>query len=417
MKLLIILIVVLAIIAIAQLTKVYEMSRSLRKNKEEDIPAADNKMNASLWLVWMFVFFCATIYLYIKYGNYLPESASEHGVAMDQLMLVNIALITVVFFIVNFFLFYFAWKYQYKKGNKAKFFAHDNRLEMLWTLVPGVTLAFIIVYGLITWNAITGPASADAIQIEVYSRQFDWTVRYSGDDKTFGASSFNLISSSNPLGLISAEGIREKLEEIEADIENLESQIKANESDHLLPESYVKSLEDRVYRLKRHKQRIMDLDETEVNGLSTWETGFDDKVVKGEMHIPVNKEVEFIFRSQDVIHSAYMPHFRAQMNTVPGTPTRFKMKPTITTAEMRNKLGDSNFDYILLCNKVCGAAHFNMQMKIVVDTPEDYAKWMKEQKTFRASLFPEEIIEVKDSATATVDTLKVDSNAALANGK
>ncbi|MFN4884704.1 MAG: cytochrome c oxidase subunit II [Bacteroidota bacterium] len=366
------------------------MSRSLRKNKEEDIPAADNKMNASLWLVWMFVFFCATIYLYIKYGNYLPESASEHGVAMDQLMLVNIALITVVFFIVNFFLFYFAWKYQYKKGNKAKFFAHDNRLEMLWTLVPGVTLAFIIVYGLITWNAITGPASADAIQIEVYSRQFDWTVRYSGDDKTFGASSFNLISSSNPLGLISAEGIREKLEEIEGDIENLESQIKANESDHLLPESYVKSLEDRVYRLKRHKQRIMDLDETEVNGLSTWETGFDDKVVKGEMHIPVNKEVEFIFRSQDVIHSAYMPHFRAQMNTVPGTPTRFKMKPTITTAEMRNKLGDSNFDYILLCNKVCGAAHFNMQMKIVVETEEEYNAWLAAQKEVKAPETEEE---------------------------
>lgn len=403
MKLLIILIVVLAIIAIAQLTKVYEMSRSLRKNKEEDIPAADNKMNASLWLVWMFVFFFATIYLYIKYGNYLPESASEHGVAVDQLMLVNIAMITVIFFIVNFFLFYFAWKYQYKKGNKAKFFAHDNRLEMLWTLVPGVTLAFIIVYGLITWNAITGPASADAIQIEVYSRQFDWTVRYSGDDKTFGASSFNLISSSNPLGLISAEGIREKLEEIEGDIENLESQIKANESDHLLPESYVKSLEDRVYRLKRHKQRIMDLDETEVNGLSTWETGFDDKVVKGEMHIPVNKEVEFIFRSQDVIHSAYMPHFRAQMNTVPGTPTRFKMKPTITTAEMRNKLGDANFDYILLCNKVCGAAHFNMQMKIVVETEEEYNAWLAAQKVVKAPETEEE------EGTADAESAKKDT--------
>ena len=84
---------------------------------------------------------------------------------------------------------------------------------------------------------------------------------------------------------------------------------------------------------------------------------------------------------------------------------------------MRAKLGKPTFDYILYCNNICGAAHFNMQMKIVVDTPEDYAKWMKEQKTFRASLFPEEIIEVKDSATATVDTLKVDSNAALANGK
>jgi len=410
MKLLILLIVVLAIIAIAQLTKVYEMSRSLRKNKEEDIPAADNKMNASLWLVWMFVFFVSTIYLYVKYGNYLPDSASEHGVAVDNLMLVNIALITVVFFIVNFFLFYFAWKYQFKKGYKAKFFAHDNRLEMLWTLVPGVTLAFIIVYGLITWNAITGPASSDALQIEVYSKQFDWTVRYAGDDKTFGASSFNLISSDNPLGLISAEGIRKKLEELDANIENLESQIKSNEATHTLPESYVKSLEDRVYRLKRHKQRIMDLDETELNGLSTWKTGFDDKVVKGEMHIPVNKEVEFVFRSQDVIHSAYMPHFRAQMNTVPGTPTRFKMKPTITTAEMRNKLGNQDFDYILLCNKICGAAHFNMQMKIVVETEEEYNAWLASKKVVKAPATEEKKEGAPaDSTAAPATTEKKDS--------
>jgi cytochrome c oxidase subunit 2 len=70
------------------------------------------------------------------------------------------------------------------------------------------------------------------------------------------------------------------------------------------------------------------------------------------------------------------------MNAVPGVPTRFKMKPTITTAEMRQKLGNDKFDYILLCNKVCGAAHFNMKMTLVVDTPEDYAKWLAEQKTF-----------------------------------
>jgi cytochrome c oxidase subunit 2 len=100
------------------------------------------------------------------------------------------------------------------------------------------------------------------------------------------------------------------------------------------------------------------------------------------MHIPVGKEVEFVFRSQDVIHSAYMPHFRAQMNSVPGVPTRFKMTPTITTKEMRGKLGDDKFDYILLCNKVCGNAHFNMQMKIVVESETEYLAWLEKQKTF-----------------------------------
>jgi cytochrome c oxidase subunit 2 len=38
-----------------------------------------------------------------------------------------------------------------------------------------------------------------------------------------------------------------------------------------------------------------------------------------------------------------------------------------------------SFDYLLLCNKICGASHYNMQMKIIVDTPEDYKIWLKEQ--------------------------------------
>lgn len=396
MKLLILLVIVLAIIAIAQLTKVYELSRSLRKNKEEEISAADNKLNANLMLMWMFLFFVGTVFLYVRYGDYLPVSASAHGVDVDQLMKVNIWLITVVFFIVNFFLFFFAWKYQYKKGRKAKFFAHDNRLEMLWTLVPGVTLAFIIVYGLITWNKITGPASADALQIELYSRQFDWTARYPGENKTFGSANYNLISTSNPLGLVTAEGIRAKMDELDAQIENVEHQLAENRLMPLLPESYVATLEDKVNRLKRHKQRISDLDENSVNGLSSWEAGNDDRIVKGEMHIPVNKEVELIFRSQDVIHSAYLPHFRAQMNTVPGVATRLKMTPTITTAEMRKITGNDGFDYVLLCNKVCGAAHFNMQMKVVVESEADYNAWVAKQKMFKAP----EVKEVADSTTA-----------------
>jgi cytochrome c oxidase subunit 2 len=384
MNLLILLVIVLAVVAIAQLTRVYEQSRTLRQNKEEDINAADNKMNANLFLVWMFLFFAGTIYLYVKYGNYLPEAASAHGVAMDKLMLINIALITVVFFLVNGTLFYFAFKYRHRKGHRAKFIAHDNRLEMIWTLVPGVTLAFIIVYGLITWNEITGPASPDAIQVELYSKQFDWTARYPGDNKTFGASSYNLISSSNPLGMVTPEGIRAKLDELDARIENVKGQLEENKKMPLLPQSYVETLEDKLYRLERHKQRILDLDENVVNGFSAWEAGNDDKIVKGEVHLPVNKEVEMIFRSQDVIHSAFMPHFRAQMNTVPGLPTRFKMTPTITTEEMRKKTGNDKFDYVLLCNKVCGAAHFNMQIKIIVESEADYNAWIAKQKTFKA---------------------------------
>ena len=403
MNLFILLVLVLAIIAIAQLTKVYDLSRSLRNTREEEITAADNRLNANAWIVWMIAFFAGTIYLYIKYGDYLPESASEHGVAVDKLMSVNIWMITIVFFIVNYFLFTFANKYRFNPARRAKFFAHDNRLEMIWTLVPGVTMAFIIVYGLITWNNMTGAASADAMQIELYSKQFDWTARYPGENKVFGAADFNLIGTTNGLGLVTEEGVAAKLAEIDHNLEQTEKAIANGKAEGTMPDSYMESLEDQLYKLKRHKQRILDLKENELNGISQWKAGADDKLVKGEFHIPVGQEIEFVFRSQDVIHSAYMPHFRAQMNTVPGVPTRFKMKPTITTAEMRQKLGNDKFDYILLCNKVCGAAHFNMKMTVVVDTPEDYAAWLAEQKTFGGDKN-----EKKEEAPATpaADTTK-----------
>jgi len=105
-------------------------------------------------------------------------------------------------------------------------------------------------------------------------------------------------------------------------------------------------------------------------------------VVKGEFHLPVGQEVEFVFRSRDVIHSAFMPHFRAQMNSVPGVPTRFKMTPTITTDSMRVILDDPDFNYVLLCNKVCGAAHFNMKMDIVIESREAYESWLEQQDAF-----------------------------------
>ena len=82
------------------------------------------------------------------------------------------------------------------------------------------------------------------------------------------------------------------------------------------------------------------------------------------------------------MHSAYMPHFRAQMNCVPGLKTQFNFVPRKTTLEMKEITGNDEFEFILLCNKICGAAHYNMQMNIIVESQEDYDKWLAEQKEF-----------------------------------
>ena len=360
-----------------------------------------------------------------------------------------------VFFLVNTVLFLFANKYRQEEGRKAMFFAHDNRLELIWTVIPSIVLAVIIIFGLRTWNEMTGEASDDALRVELYSKQFDWTARYAGTDGEFGLANYNLITPTNPLGIVTSDGVAGALEEIEGQIASLESELshergrllaqieeleaelhaddhhghdahghddhdhgdhghdghdhgdhhglsperqamleaRLHELEHMLDSedvvvlsnAAVEAKEDKIHRLKRHRQRIMEVKPFDYEGgVAAWEAGADDKIMKGEFHLPVGREVEFVFRSRDVIHSAYMPHFRAQMNTVPGVPTRFKMTPTITTDSMRTVLDDPDFDYVLLCNKVCGAAHFNMQMKVVVESEAEYNAWLESQEEFLA---------------------------------
>jgi heme/copper-type cytochrome/quinol oxidase subunit 2 len=293
---------------------------------------------------------------------------------------------------------------------------------------------------------MTGEASEDALRVELYSKQIDWTARYPGADGEFGQANYNLITPMNALGIVTEDGIAAALTEIEEKIAKVEEEINYEkghllaewsaieselrddhghdghghdghshdghghdahadshgdgkqalearmaeiehmlESDkvNILTEAAFEAKEDKLYRLLRHRQRIQEIRNFDFDGeLTAWETGMDDQIVKGEFHLPVGREVEFVFRSRDVIHSAYMPQFRAQMNTVPGVPTRFKMTPTITTDSMRTVLENPEFDYVLLCNKVCGAAHFNMQMKIVIESQEAYDAWMSEQGEF-----------------------------------
>ena len=389
-RIFVVLIVALAVIALAQLMRIYQLSSKVRNKKEEEISDADNRLNAILMLVSMFAYFGFVIWQIVHWGPYmLPVAASEHGADIDQLFAFNWALLFTVFFAVHIVLFVFAYKYYYRPGTKAYFYPHNNKLEFIWTIVPSVVLAGVIIFGLITWNKIQKATGEGAITIELYSKQFDWTARYAGTDNQLGKSNYLLVSGTNPLGIISDLTIAEKLAEMEETIDNKERKLQS-----ILPDDKVAEIEHSIESTKRLRARVYDLKQKNENLL----TGMDDKIVKGEFHIPVGTEVEFLFRSQDVIHSAYMPHFRLQMNSVPGDITRFVMRPTITTDEMRNNLNDQEFNYILMCNKVCGAAHYNMQMDVIVDSPEDYQIWLNEQKPFIAETVKQEKVETNQLA-------------------
>ena len=215
-KLIVLLVIILGVIAIAQLVRMYELSSKLRNRREEDIPNRDNRLNATLLLLFMFAFFASVIYLYVEYGyTGLGEAASVHGKQTDWLMNLNIIIITAVFFVTNLLLFGFAYKYVRKPGVKAYWFPHDNRLELVWTVIPAIVLAIIIILGLKSWNEQTSPSSKEAIRIELFSKQFDWTVRMAGDDNTLGYFDYKLTNENNPLALITTKTIQDAIDSME----------------------------------------------------------------------------------------------------------------------------------------------------------------------------------------------------------
>jgi cytochrome c oxidase subunit 2 len=372
--------VLLAVILLVQLTRVFELTSKLKDNDQATVSFQDNRVRAMSWVIYGIGFFAFCIYITVQnVPLLLPEAASEHGETIDFLFNLNWAILAVAFSITHFVLFSFAARYYARPGSKAEFITHNNKLEMIWTVVPAAVLAVIIIYGLNTWNEYNSDPTEDAINIELYAKQFDWTARYGGNDNTLGKANFNFINTTNPLGLVNGTTINVRLDELRAEIAEIKEDIKNVPSGGIKEKDFLKAI--------KHKEtQIATINAFKRNNELAKNAANDDKLVKVEFHIPVGRQVNFQLRSQDVIHSAFMPHFRAQMNCVPGMVTSMRFTPTITTAEMRQKTGNPEFHYILLCNKICGAAHYNMQMNVIVDTQEDYDKWLAEQKTFNEAL-------------------------------
>jgi cytochrome c oxidase subunit II len=409
-KLIILLVIVLGVVAIAQMMRVYELSSQLTKKQEHEISNRDNRFNAKLMLTFMVVLFASFIWMMLKYGWVgRGVAASVHGAEIDWLMNLNLIIIIAVFFLTNALLFIFSFKYVRKPGVPAFYYPHNNKLEMLWTVVPAMVLAVIIILGLKTWNEVTSDASPEAIRVELFSKQFDWTARYAGKDNELGKFDYKLTTDNNELALMTTATIDTAIRLMEvgpSGIKTLESKLNDRKI-MLVPEDREK-MEDDLSRKERLIRLLYQMREKHnpKDDAAAW----DDIIQKDTLYLCKGKEYEFNFRSKDVIHSAFFPHFRAQMNTVPGLTTKFKFTPDKTTAEMRDIKGDQNFHYVLLCNKICGGAHYKMKMMVVVMEEDDYNSWMKGKmtKTFRDMYFP-----VKDENPAPADPANMQDSTAV----
>ena len=302
----------------------------------------NNRINGFMMIIFLVlgligVYWCNELFR----GKILGEAASDHGQKIDSMLYITLVITGVVFVITQILLFWFAFKYQYSEKRKPYYYPHNNKLEVIWTVVPAIFLTVLVGFGLYYWFKITGAPPKEALQVEITGRQFAWIARYPGKDQVFGKKYYKNISdpNNNQLGLIWED--------------------KAAQDDIVV-------------------------------------SGNDIYIVKGRaVHITIN--------SRDVVHDVGLAHFRMKMDAVPGTPTTMWFTPLFTSAEMKQKTGNPDFEYEISCDQMCGSGHFSMKGLIHVVSQMEFDLWMAKQKSNYAQVNeaqqPQPAAPAKDSTT------------------
>ena len=277
----------------------------------------------------------------------MHESASVHGLDIDYMFNITLILTTIVFILTHIALFGFSFQYRGSENRKAYFYPHNNSLERIWTIIPAIVLTVLVLLGFFTWRGITNVSPED----------------------------------------------QKKAINIEVTGEQFKWSLRYAGADN--------QIGTRNYKLT-----------TPTNGLGIDfkdQKSWDDKLV-GEIVIPVNKPVRFTVGSKDVLHSFYLPDFRAQINAVPGMPTYFQFTPRLTTAEVRVQRNNPEYNYVLLCAKNCGAGHYNMQAKVTVVSEAEYATWLAKQALYYNDDAKKELQMVNKRATDQNNKIALNTN-------
>jgi len=279
-----------------------------------------NKFHGILFGITLILGLYGTYWTFTYYGAMsYSESASVHGERIDNMFNITLVITTVVFILTHIALFGFSYKYPGSDKKKAYFYPHNNSLERWWTIIPAIALTILVILGFFTWRSIT----------------------------------------------IIPEAEQKSALNIEVTGQQFQWNIRYSGTDN--------QVGTRNYKLTT-PNNVLGID---YKDRKSW----DDKMA-GELVFPVNRPVRLIINSKDVLHSFYLPAFRVQMNAVPGMTTSFQFTPRFTTKEMREKRNDPTYDYVLLCAKICGQGHYNMQKKVSVVSKAEYEAWLSKQPLY-----------------------------------
>src|SRR5262245_15002487 len=188
-----------------------------------------------------------------------------------------------------------------------------------------VEMVLLFAFSIPLWAARVDhiPGESEALVVHLTAEQFAWNVRYAGPDGKFGRTDIKLI-----------------------DVQ--ENPLGIDRSD---PDAK------------------------------------DDVTTINQLYLPANKPIIVKLRSKDVIHSFNVPEFRVKQDAVPGLTIPVWFIPNVSTAEMRTRTGNPEFQYEIACAQLCGLGHYRMRAYVTVLTPEDFQKWMQDKAAESADPF------------------------------
>jgi cytochrome c oxidase subunit 2 len=247
----------------------------------------------------------------------LPPLAAAHGAQIDSLIGWIHIFMAILFVGWGGFFLYVLVRFRQSRNPVADYRGvTSHRSTYLEVGVAVVEAILLIGFAIPLWAARVDamPSESEAVVVQVTGEQFAWNIHYPGPDGAFGRTDVSMLD-----------------------------------------------LQSNPLGLDRSDPAAKD-DVTTVN----------------QLYLPVNRPVIVRLRSKEVIHSFGVPEFRVKQDAIPGLTIPIWFIPTITTAEMRSRTGNSAFQYEIACAQLCGLGHARMRGFVTVQTAEEFQKWLED---------------------------------------
>jgi cytochrome c oxidase subunit 2 len=249
----------------------------------------------------------------------MPALAATHGGQIDNLIgWIHIFMLALFVGWGGFFL-YAIFRFRKSRNPVADYKGVTSKNSTYSEIGVAVVEAVLLIgFAIPLWAARvdTVPPENQALSVNLTPEQFAWNVRYAGPDGVFGRTDIKLID-----------------------------------------------LQSNPLGVDRSDPAAKD-DVTTVN----------------QLYLPVNKPIIVNLRSKDVIHSFNVPEFRVKQDAIPGLTIPIWFIPNVTTAEMREKTGNPQFQYEIACAQLCGLGHYRMRGFVTVLSTEEFQKWMDDEQ-------------------------------------